>query len=119
MAKILIIDDEVGMRKLLARAVTIVGHTPITASNLTEAKKEFTEHSPDVVICDVQLRLESGTNLHRLLIERGLPVARFLFMTGGCSIPEEHYIQNSQSTLIEKPFKLNDLYNEVANALAS
>jgi len=57
MAKILIIDDDEGVRNYLMRLVSMFKHTPFCAANCEEGRKRMAQEEPriDVIISDVFL----------------------------------------------------------------
>lgn len=55
MNTILIIDDEEGLRRLLARLISLEGYSVIEASSLKEARKKLAREAVDIVLCDVRL----------------------------------------------------------------
>lgn len=52
---ILIIDDEEGLRRLLARVISLEGYSVIEAPSLKEARKKLAKEPVDIVLCDVRL----------------------------------------------------------------
>ena len=63
MAKILIIDDEVQLRKLLARIIGLEGYEVLEAGDCASGLKMLRQHEPDVILCDVKLPDGSGVEL--------------------------------------------------------
>ena len=55
MSKILIIDDEVQIRSLLARMLELEGYEVCQAGDCKAAIKQLEIQSPDVALCDVFL----------------------------------------------------------------
>lgn len=55
MNKILIIDDEVQIRSLLARMLELEGYEVCQAGDCKAALKQLEIQSPDVALCDVFL----------------------------------------------------------------
>lgn len=60
MAKILLVEDEVQLRELLAEELTIQGHQVIEAGNGEEGLQKFLELEPDLVLCDRAMPVLSG-----------------------------------------------------------
>ena len=63
MNKILIIDDEVQIRSLLARMLELEGYEVCQAGDCKAALKQLEIQSPDVALCDVFLPDGNGVDL--------------------------------------------------------
>ena len=63
MGKILIIDDESIILKLLSRMMELEGYEVFQASDYAMAKKRLAQQNPDVVLCDVFLPDGNGVEL--------------------------------------------------------
>ena len=53
MAKVLIIDDEMQLRRLLSRIIGLEGYEVAEAADCASGMKMLRQHEPDVVLCDV------------------------------------------------------------------
>jgi signal transduction histidine kinase/DNA-binding response OmpR family regulator len=62
---ILAIDDELSIRKLLARYLELAGYNCISAGSGREARRELQARSFDLVLCDLRMPDESGLELIR------------------------------------------------------
>jgi DNA-binding NtrC family response regulator len=60
MAKILIVDDEINVRKLYSEELASEGYRTVSASNVKEALEKVEKEEPDLVILDIKLGEESG-----------------------------------------------------------
>jgi DNA-binding NtrC family response regulator len=76
MAKILIVDDEVNVRKLYSEELQSDGYETIAAADVREAIAAVEKESPDLVILDIKLGDESGIECLMDIVERNkkLPV---------------------------------------------
>ena len=63
MARILIVDDEVHMRVILATNLQQDGHFVIEAAGVAEAKKAIAENEYDVIITDHKMPDGSGLDV--------------------------------------------------------
>ncbi|HPH92122.1 MAG TPA: sigma-54 dependent transcriptional regulator [Ferruginibacter sp.] len=61
--KILIIDDEEQLRKLLARIIRLEGFTVTEAGTYAAAKKLMHKETPDIILCDVKLPDGNGVEM--------------------------------------------------------
>ncbi len=62
MTKILIIDDEVQIRKLLSRIISLEGYEVLQAESIKNGIKQIVQHQPDIVLCDVFLPDGNGVS---------------------------------------------------------
>ena len=60
MTKILIVDDEINVRKLYSEELRGEGYHTISASTVKEALESVEKEEPDLVILDIKLGEESG-----------------------------------------------------------
>lgn len=60
MTKILIVDDEINVRKLYGEELRNEGYHTVSASTVKEALEMVEKEAPDLVILDVKLGEESG-----------------------------------------------------------
>jgi CheY-like chemotaxis protein len=65
----------------------------------------------DAVLCDLQMPEMSGMEVHAAVRERYPALAdRFIFVTGGAfSSDARKFLEDSVSTVIQKPFRLEDM----------
>ena len=85
MARILIVDDEVHMRAILATILQQDGHFVIESAGVAEARKAIAESEYDVIITDH--KMPDGTGLDVLkLVQQDDPTASVIFLTAVGSI---------------------------------
>jgi two-component system, cell cycle sensor histidine kinase and response regulator CckA len=81
--RILVVEDDPGVRALVERTLARLGHQAVGAASAAEALRVFDRLRPpfDLVLTDIILPDRPGTELHRALTRRvpGLPV---VFMSG-------------------------------------
>lgn len=70
MAKILIVDDEVNVRKLYSEELRNEGYDTVSASDMNEVFRIIEQESPDLVILDLKLGEESGIDCLNELAQR-------------------------------------------------
>ncbi len=63
MARILVIDDEPALRRMLSRALASAGHFVLEAQDGRAGLGAIQEHHPDLVLCDVNMPEMSGFEL--------------------------------------------------------
>ena len=65
--KVLVIDDDPDVRLFNASVVQELGCVPIEAANGEEGEQMVAQASPDLIILDVMMPLQSGIRLYRKL----------------------------------------------------
>jgi two-component system NtrC family response regulator len=68
--RILIIDDEEKLRKLLTRIISLEGFEAIQASDCRTALKKLEQNDIDVVLCDVKLPDGNGVELAKIIKDK-------------------------------------------------
>ena len=87
MAKILIIDDEEQLRKLLARIIGLEGYEVAEAADCAEGLRLLRRCEPDVVLCDVKLPDGNGVEMVGR-IKQAMPSAEVILLTAYGNIPD-------------------------------
>ncbi|MCP1996217.1 sigma-54 dependent transcriptional regulator [Flavobacterium sp. HSC-61S13] len=87
MNSILIIDDEVKLRNLLARIIELEGFEVIQASDLKSGFKKLEQQAFDLVLCDVKLPDGSGVDFTAKVKEH-FPMLELILMTAYGNIPD-------------------------------
>jgi two-component system cell cycle sensor histidine kinase/response regulator CckA len=117
--RILLVEDEEGLRALNARGLTSRGYTVLEASNGVEAIEVLErEGHVDLVVSDVVMPEMDGPTLLKELRSRD-PGLRVIFVSG---YAEEAFAKNlpedEQYAFLAKPFTLKQLVGEVKKTLA-
>lgn len=87
MSKILIVDDEVQIRTLLARMLELEGYQVCQAGDCKAALKQLELQKPDVALCDVFLPDGNGVDLI-LAIKKAVPNVEVILLTAHGNIPD-------------------------------
>lgn len=85
--RVLIIDDEVKLRALLARIISIEGFDVLEASDCKSGLKKLESATIDIVICDVKLPDGSGVDLVKSIKEK-FPLIEIILLTAYGNIPD-------------------------------
>ncbi|MCK4236890.1 MAG: response regulator [Candidatus Krumholzibacteria bacterium] len=70
MSKILIVDDEVNVRKLYSEELGNEGYAIVLAADIKEAFSAIEDEAPDLIILDIKLGEESGIDCLMKIAER-------------------------------------------------
>lgn len=115
--RILIVDDEAAVRRLLARLLEGQGYKCVLAAGAEEARAKLSRESFHLLLCDMRMPGESGLELVREVTPR-YPEMAVVFVSG-LDDPEVAQMALKQGAYgyILKPFRTNELLIQVANAL--
>jgi two-component system NtrC family sensor kinase len=118
--RILVVDDEEAIQKLLSGVLEMDGHDVAIATNGREALERVEREPFDLIISDIKMPVMGGTDLYRRLNEQGSPLARrLIFITGDTVAPDtRRFLQGIDNAVLSKPFRLRDVRESVAAALA-
>jgi putative two-component system response regulator len=117
MQKILIVDDEEPIRKLLMRYLGTRNYDCVLAADALEARSRFEEEDFDVILCDINMPGESGLDLLRDLRGRNTDLAAV--MVTGADEPSiaKTAFEIGAYDYIVKPLEQNRVLISVTNAL--
>jgi two-component system, OmpR family, response regulator len=115
--KILVVDDNQELLRLLARLVEAEGWQPVTCARGKAALDAIVAESPAVAIVDVLLPDMMGYDVAAALKKNGVP---FVFMTGifkGGRAASEARVQHGAAGYFEKPFEAKKLLEMIRGLL--
>lgn len=120
MARLLLIDDMVSVRKLLANALTDAGHEVVQAGDGAEGLKLIRQGGIDLVITDLIMPGKDGIETI-IELRRDYPALPILAMSGGGRVDSNTYLALARrlgvAKTIAKPFRPEHLVSEVAEIL--
>lgn len=87
MGKVLIIDDEKQILRLLSRIIGLEGYDVLQADSCKAGLKQMEKHTPEVVLCDVFLPDGSGVELVGEL-KKKCPLSEIILLTAHGNIPD-------------------------------
>jgi len=87
MGKILIIDDEEPLRKLLGRIISLEGFVTEEAGTIKAGWSALNHKNPDVVLCDVKLPDGNGVDFVKEAKVK-FPLTEFILLTAYGNIPD-------------------------------
>lgn len=113
MAKILVVDDELPINRLVCKNLTLVGHTCISAYDGVTGLELIKNESPDLVILDVMLPGISGFEIMKL--QNNVPV---IFVTAKTGLEDKlKGLALGADDYIVKPFEIAELTARVQAVL--
>jgi DNA-binding NtrC family response regulator len=116
--QILVVDDEVGIRELLAEILFDEGYQVQLAENAEQARAYRHEHEPDLVLLDIWMPDTDGVTLLREWVEQDLLTMPVVMMSGHGTI--ETAVEATRIgavDFLEKPISMQKLLNTVARAI--
>ena len=119
MAKILAIDNELGVLDTLKTILVERGHEVIYALSGEEGISKFEHESPDIVICDIKMPGKDGYEVLKEIRKdsaKWRPVIMLTVLSEMASIRKAY--DCDADYYITKPFKVDDIIKAVHTMLA-
>ncbi len=121
--RVLVVDDDDDIRKMLARILDGKGYEVLEASRGQQALHLLKTEVPDLVILDAMLPELHGFDIARRLKASekyaSIPVIMVSAIYRGWRIAEDMKASCGIYAFIEKPFKISDIVSKVEEALLS
>ncbi len=118
MARILVVDDEVGIRELLSEILYDEGHTVDLAENAAAARVHRAANRPDVVLLDIWMPDTDGVTLLKEWASQGLLDMPVIMMSGHATIDTAvEATRIGASDFLEKPITMTRLLKTISSAL--
>jgi len=117
--KILLIDDELLVKKTLVKILREEGYSIVTAKGSADAMRAIKNSRFDTVILDIKLRNDDGLKLLKKIkgIDRDVPV---ILLSGFLTIDViEKACRMGIFNYIRKPFRIDDLKIKIRRAVKS
>ena len=119
MAKILVVDDEHGIRELLSEILNDEGHAVDLAENATQARAARASASYDLVLLDIWMPDTDGISLLKEWAASGLLTLPVIMMSGHATIDTAvEATRIGAFSFLEKPITLQKLLKAVEQGLA-
>jgi two-component system response regulator AtoC len=116
--RILVVDDEDKMRRLLELTLTSLGHEVVQAGDGEEALARFSESAFDLVLTDLRMPRLDGLGLLRRLRERGETLPVVVLTAHGSIETAVEAMKLGAVDYILRPFEMSTVELAVARALA-
>ncbi len=115
--KILVVDDEAGIRELLIEVLEDQGAICTQASGGQEGFQIYIENHFDIVLSDINMPGGNGIYLLDQVKGSARRSTRFFIISGNANIVYSEIVQKGVDGVIEKPFNLNKLINKLEASL--
>ncbi|MGA7595824.1 MAG: response regulator [Gallionella sp.] len=116
--KILVVDDEIGIRELLSEILFDEGYQVYLAENAEQARAYRNDLEPDLVLLDIWMPDTDGITLLREWVEQDLLTMPVVMMSGHGTI--ETAVEATRIgavDFLEKPIALQKLLSTIAKAI--
>ena len=119
MARIFVVDDEVGIRELLSEILYDEGHTIELAENAAQARAARLRMRPDLVLLDIWMPDTDGVTLLKEWGSQGLLDMPVIMMSGHATIDTAvEATRIGAIDFLEKPITLQRLLKTISTGLA-
>jgi len=107
--RVLVVDDDPPLRRMLARTLTAEGYEVTVAADGGAALAEAERAAPDVIVLDVAMPALDGLAVCRRLRSKGLPTP-ILMLTARDSVPDRVAgLEAGADDYLVKPFAVQEL----------
>jgi CheY-like chemotaxis protein len=106
---LLVVDDEVDLRDIVASELEFMGAKVFQAENITVAQKILAENKIDLVVSDIRMPGGTGIDLLDAMKARDVNSPPIILITGFADITVEDAFNKGAEALMNKPFRLDDL----------
>lgn len=113
--KILIVDDETELLKMLEEEFVSRGHTVTTATSGNEAIAKIQNFSPEVILCDYKMPNGNGLDVLSYGKSLGKNKPTFFFISGHSELTPEECIAAGARNFFAKPFDIDEVVTQVEN----
>src|SRR5690625_829340 len=118
MARILVVDDEIGIRELLSEILYEEGHTVEVAENAAQARAARLERRPDLVLLDIWMPDTDGVSLLKEWAAQGLLDMPVIMMSGHATVDTaKEATRIGAVNFLEKPIAMHKLLEAIKDGL--
>lgn len=122
MARILVVDDDVQVRKFISMSLSRAGHEVSGAGNGNECLKSLGAAPFDLVITDIIMPDKEGIETI-IEVRRTHPEVKIIAISGGGRVGPESYLLTAKGLgamdTLQKPFTTEQLLATVQNVLTA
>lgn len=116
---VLVVDDEVDLREILASELEFMGALVSQAGNISSADAILKEKKIDLIISDIRMPGGTGIELLQIVKARNVLTPPMILITGFADITSEVAYDDGAEALLNKPFQLDELIQVSARLLQS
>src|SRR5580693_4145679 len=120
--KILVIDDDERMRRLIEKTLTADGYQVLLAADGEAGMRHFRKEKPEIVITDIIMPRQEGLGTI-MLMRRERPEAKVIAVSGGGRVGNFDVLDAATNLgaddVISKPFRPEELLSRVHRVAAA
>ena len=109
--RVLVIDDDADIRRLLCDILTSAGHLVADACNGAEGIEIFKKEAFDLVLTDLEMPEMSGWEVARSIKNHNPDITIALITGWGETIDSAQLRESGISTIVNKPFRMDQIIN--------
>jgi two-component system NtrC family sensor kinase len=119
--RILVVDDEPGIRELLTDFLSADGHEVEVASNVQQAWTMLQDQEFDLLLVDLRMPGSGGRELYERLNGTDEPQSRrTIFITGDTARPGvKEFLESTGNPVLSKPFRKDELRAAIHDRIQS
>jgi CheY-like chemotaxis protein len=111
--QVLVVDDDDGVRDMLATVLEIAGYKVAVASDGLDALTQLEEHRPALILLDLMMPRMDGFTFADELRRRGLRPAVPIIVISASGVAQQGARTIAADDCVVKPFNLDDLLQKV------
>ncbi len=112
--RVLVIDDDLPLRGMLAAALRQHGFQVLLAGDGAEGQRALTIHNPDLILLDLAMPEVNGWDFLQRLQETGhLGKVPIIVVSAHVRVEPQALLQMGVSAILPKPFNLPDLLDVI------
>lgn len=116
--RVLVVDDDRGMRENLSELLGSAGYDVVTASNTDEALKVITTGDVDLLLTDLRMPGPNGLELIRSARQRRPDLRAILMTAFGNGSTEVEVVRRGGIGYLHKPFEADEITGLVDRILS-
>jgi DNA-binding response OmpR family regulator len=117
--RVLVIDDDLPIRGMLAAALRQHGYLVLLAGDGAEGQRAMTIHQPNIVLLDLAMPDVNGWDFLQRLQETGrLGSTPIIVVSAHVRVEPQALLQMGVAAILPKPFNLEDLLNLIEHLVA-
>ena len=119
-ARVLVVDDEPGLRRTLERALRAQRYEVVSVADPNSAYQMLGESTYDLVLLDLRLPQMAGDTFFLAIVRRWPRLrGRVILMSGDAVQPQPDWpVELAACPILQKPFSLDTLLTTVGQVLA-
>jgi len=115
--KILIVDDESGIRELLSDLLIFLGYQPFIAADGREALELIARNEPDLIITDINMPKMDGIELLRRVKKQNAKLPVLLISGYKMGNDPLEAVESMADGFLAKPFDIDQIKNLISKLL--